>query len=295
MKQDSRNLAQPSPLVVAASLAPGVILFTAFFVVPIGMVLSTSLTDWSARSLDFVGFENFDEILSDERFWRAALNTLFYVTAALLVQVPLATVVALVLSRRVRGWKFMRTLLFLPNMMSGAALGLVYIFVFNPRYGLLNGLLRAIGWDDLTRDWLYDLDSAIWAVTSTWVFSIGLYVILIMTDILSLPPEIHEAAELDGASVTRRELLITLPLIRPVLGTCALLALLFTLSYFDGVYVMTGGGPADRTATLALYGYRAYTAGNWGEANAVGSLILILGVALIVLVRWLGRLEVSDR
>lgn len=277
------------------SLAPGVALFAAFFLVPILMVLVTAFTDWSARRITFVGVDNFAAILTDERLWRSAANTGFYILAALVVQVPLATVVALVLARRVRGWKVMRTLLFLPNMMSGAALGLVYVFVFNPRFGLLNGLLRGLGWNELTRDWLFDLDSAIWAVTSTWVFSIGLYVILIMTEIQSLPPEVFEAAQLDGAGALQRELRITLPLIRPVLGTCALLAVLFTLSYFDGVYVMTGGGPGDRTATLSLYAYQAYTDGDWGVANAIGTIVLVTGVLLILLVRRLARLEVSDR
>lgn len=282
-------------MAIASSLAPGLALYATFFLVPIGTLVATAFTDWSLHGVRFVGLDNFTAVLGDETFWLAARNTGTYILAAICIQVPLATVVALVLARRIRGWRLARLLLFLPNMMSGAALGLVYVFVFNPRFGLVSALLRATGLDGLARDWLFDVDTAIWAVTSTWVFSIGLYVILILTEIQSLPPEVHEAAALDGASTLQREWRITVPLIRPVVGTCALLAVLFTLSYFDGVYVMTGGGPADQTATLSLYGYRAYGDGDWGLANAVGALILATGTALILLVRRVARLEQSDR
>lgn len=282
-------------LAIAVSLAPGLVLFVSFFLVPTVVVVATSFSDWSSTGASFIGLENFSAVFDDRQFWYAARNTGFFVSAAVLVQIPLATLVALVLARRIRGWKVVRTLLFLPNMMSGAALGLLYVFAFNPRFGLVNGILRTFGLDDLTRDWLFDVDTAIWAVTSTWVFSIGLYVILILTEIHALPHEVHEAAQLDGATTLQREWHITVPLIRPVLGTCFLLAVLFTLSYFDGVFVMTGGGPADRTTTLVLYGYQAYSRGEWGRANAVGSVILVAGTLLILLVRRMGRLEVSER
>lgn len=276
-------------------MAPGLILFAVFYLIAMFVLVVTAFTNWRLRGLEFIGLDNFAAILGDERFWIATRNSMIFVLAAILIQVPLATLLALILARAVRGWRTIRLALFLPGMMSSAALALVYVFVFNPRFGLLNGVLGAIGLDSLARDWLFDYNTALWAVIATWVFNTGLYVVLILNGVHSLPTEINEAAQLDGARRLQREWYMTIPLIRPVIATCMLLAMLTALGYFEGVYVMTSGGPADQTLTLGLYGYLVYSGGDWGLANAIGVLIFTLGAILIVLIRRLGRLEVSDR
>lgn len=280
---------------VLVSVLPGLALFVTFYVIAMGTLVTTAFTDWSVNSIRFVGLDNFTEFLTDGRFWMAVRNTAFFIAAALLVQIPVATMVALTLARRIRGWKTIRALLFLPNMISGAALGLVYVFVFNPRFGLVNAAMDAVGLGGLTRDWLADTGTALFAVTATWVFNIGLFVILILAEIHSLPREVGEAAQVDGANRVQHTWWITLPLIRPVVATCALLAALAALAQFDSVYVMTGGGPADRTLTVGLYSYDSYMTGDWGPANAVGLFILMVGVLLILLVRQLGRTEHATR
>ncbi|MFC0528591.1 carbohydrate ABC transporter permease [Phytohabitans kaempferiae] len=284
-----------SRLAIATSLAPGLVLFVVFYLVAIGTLAATAFTDWSLRGATFVGVDNFAVLVGDDRFWMAVRNTGFFIVASLVIEIPMATMVALVLARAVHGWRIMRVLLFLPNMMSPAALGLVFLFVFNARFGLINGALRAIGLDGLARDWLYDVDTAIFAVAATRVFTFGLYVILILNEIHSLPPEIQEAAQLDGADGWKREWWITLPLVRPVVATCTLLSVLGSLAVFEGVYVMTRGGPADQTITLGVYSYLAYSRGDWGLANAVGLVMLVTGAVLILLIRRLGRMEHSDR
>lgn len=284
-----------SRLAIGTSLAPGLLLFVVFFLIAIGTLAVTAFTNWTIRGADFVGFDNFVQIFEDGRFQMAMRNTTVFVLAAVSVQVPLATLVALILARKIRGWRAIRVTLFLPNMMSGAAIGLVYIFVFNPRFGLVNGLLRVVGLDEWTRDWLVDINTAIWAVIATWVFFVGLFVILILNEIQGIPTEIQEAAQIDGAGRWQRDLWITLPLIRPVVATCMLLAVLAAFSQFENVYVMTAGGPADQTLTLGLYGFMAYSRGDWGLANAAGLLMLIMGAAFILIIRRIGRLESSDR
>jgi raffinose/stachyose/melibiose transport system permease protein len=278
---------------IAISILPAALLFAAFFLVPLGVVIVTSLSDWGPIEFAFTGLENYRLLFADDAFWSALRNTALFAAAAVLIQVPVGVAVAIILSQRIRGWRVLRTIYFLPNIVSGAALALVYVTFYNPRYGLLNQALGAIGIES-TRDWLYDVDTALPAIAATWVFTAGLVIILVMAEIAAIPAEIHDAARVDGASrwqVTRH---ITLPLLRNAVGVCVILVLLFTLAYFDGVYIMTGGGPADRTLTLALYAFQEYSNSNWGYANAVGVLLIALGLLVIVAVRALFRIGERD-
>jgi len=183
-----------------------------------------------------------------------------------------------------RGWRVLRTIYFLPNVISIAALALVYLTVYNPRYGLLNQVLagsastaRATGSSTF--------GTALPAVAATWVFTAGVVMILVMAEIAAIPSDVYDAALVDGASrwqVTRH---VTLPLLRNAIGVCTILVLLATIGYFDGVYIMTGGGPANHTLTLALYAFQEYSNSNWGYANAVGVVLVALGLIAIITVR----------
>jgi raffinose/stachyose/melibiose transport system permease protein len=278
---------------IALSLVPAVLLFGAFFVVPLGVVLVTSISDWGPLGLQWTGLENYRILFADSAFWSAARNTALFSAAAVCIQVPVGVAVAIVLSRQFRGWRLLRTIYFLPNIVSGAALALVYVTFYNPRYGLLNQVLGAVGLDG-SRDWLFDVDTALPAVAATWVFTAGLVIVLVMAEIAAIPGEVYDAARVDGASRWAQTRHITLPLLRNAIGVCVTLVLLFTLAYFDGVYIMTGGGPADRTLTLSLYALQEYSSSNWGYANAVGVLLIVLGLVAIVAVRRLFRIGERD-
>jgi raffinose/stachyose/melibiose transport system permease protein len=131
-------------------------------------------------------------------------------------------------------------------------------------------------------------------VAATWVFTAGLVMILVMAEIAAIPADVYDAARVDGASrwqLTRR---ITLPLLRNVIGVCTILVLLAVLAYFDGVYIMTGGGPANHTLTLSLYAFQEYSQSNWGYANAIGALLVVFGVIVIVSVRRAFRIGERD-
>jgi raffinose/stachyose/melibiose transport system permease protein len=207
--------------------------------------------------------------------------------------VPVGVTAAVILARRVRGWRLLRTLFFLPNVVSYAALALVYVTFYNPRYGLLNQLLSALGFDG-SRDWLFDVDTALPAVAATWVFTAGVVMILVMAEIEAIPAEIYESARVDGASRWQLTRHITLPLLRNVVGVCLILVLLGTLAYFEGVYIMTGGGPADRTLTLSLYAFQEYSNSDWGYANAIGVVLIAAGLLGILLLRHMFRLGERD-
>lgn len=274
---------------IALSLAPACLLFLVFFAIPLVVLIATSFTDWSGRSIDFAGLDNFTRIATDPVFWKAIENTVFYCAIGVLVQVPLGTFVGIVLAARPRGWRLMRAAVFIPYMISGTAIAMVFTVVYNPRYGLLNVVLGGLGLTGDT-DWLFSVGTARWAVAATFAFTIGFAAVLVSAEMGSIPPEVYEAAQLDGAGLLKKHLYISLPMLRNVLGTLVLLSVIGNLAAFDTVYILTAGGPADSTATLMVYGYRAYIAGDWGLANAIGSVVVLLGLILIVGIRRLFRI-----
>ena len=276
-------------LPVFLSLLPALILFTVFFLIPIGMLVSTSFTEWSVLGVRWLGGRNWDRLVHDAIFWKALRNTAVYAGAALLVQIPLAVICAMALSTRIRGWRAFRTILFIPVVISGAAYALVFSMVYNSRYGLMNQALGVVG---LNRhhDWLFDTGTALPAMVATYIFAIGFFMILVLAEITSIPAELYEAAEVDGASQVQRHTRITLPLLRSVIGTCVLLSLLSTLALFDIVFILTQGGPNDATLTLTVYAFRKYTADQWGYASTIGVATVLFGLMVIITVRRIFRI-----
>ena len=273
---------------IVLSLLPGTLLFGIFFLIPLGVVAVTSFSQWSVLGFRFVGLANYRELIHDSVFWKAATNTALYAAAGVFIQIPLAVIVALILTQRVRGWRTFRAILFIPVVISGAAYALIFANFYDATYGPLNRLLGVVGLHG--RDWLFNIHTALPAIIATYVFGVGFFMILVMTEITAIPIELSEAAEVDGASRLQRQVYITLPLLRHVIGTCVLLSLLSSVSFFDIVFILTGGGPDNATVTLTVYAYHVYASDQWGYANAIGIFIVATGFLLIVATRRLFRL-----
>ena len=274
---------------VALSLLPATALFATFFLIPLVVLGGTSLTDWNGVDINYIGLENYQTLFGDPIFWKSVRNTVIFVAVGLAIQIPFGCVVGMILAQHPPGWRILRTIIFIPFVISGAAYALVFAYVYNPRFGLLNQTLGLIGLDR-GQDWLYQSDTALMAVAATYVFVLGFVMILVMAEIASIPAELYEAARVDGASGLQSQRLITLPLLRNVIGTCVLIMVLANLAIFDLVYILTAGGPNDSTVSIVLYGYKAYLDSQWGLANAVGVFIVLIGLVLIVLIRRLFRI-----
>jgi raffinose/stachyose/melibiose transport system permease protein len=278
---------------IVLSLLPALALFAVFFLIPIGVLVVTSFTNWSLVGWQYTGTDNYRRLIHDSTLWIAARNTAIYAMAGILIQVPLGCVAGIILSQKLPGWRIYRAVLFVPFVISGAAYALVFSMFYNPRYGLLDSFL---GWFGLNhhQDWLFNVHTALPAVIGTFVFIIGFVMILVMAEIAAIPVELYEAAQVDGATPFQQHRRITVPLLRNVLGTCVLITLLGYLALFDIVYILTAGGPGNGTVTLVLYAYRIYTAGDWGYANAIGTFIVLTGAVVILAVRRTFRIGERD-
>ena len=270
-----------------AFLLPAIIMMMVFFVIPVIYVVAVSFLKWNGISAPIVrGFRNYLLLYKDKAFARSILNNVIWALVAGFIQVPLAMVMAIILSRKPKGWKFFRTVYFFPQVISGIALATLWRAIYSADTGLLNGLLRAIGLGDAARDWLGTIETAFPAVLIYWVFYIGYYMVIMMADITTIDTSYYEAAVIDGASDFQQAIYITIPLIKKTsLLTCVTLASVLGLRQFEQVYMLTNGGPANTTSTIVLYMYKKMQDSNYGLASASAVILIIVGVIFIVTIR----------
>ena len=278
-------------------MAPAIIVMVIFFILPIIYVLVVSCLKWNGISApQAVGVENFVKLLKNSTFQRSLKNNVIWALVAGFIQVPLAMVMAIILSRKPKGWKFFRTVYFFPQVISGIALATLWRAIYNAEHGMLNGMLSAVGLDRLATDWLGNSSTAFPAVLIYWVFYVGYYMVIMMADITTIDTSYYEAATIDGATDFQQAIHITIPLIKKTsLLTCVTLASVMGLRQFEQVYMLTNGGPNHRTSTMVLYMYERLQSESYGLASATAVILIVVGVIFIVCIRRLfnGRSETA--
>lgn len=270
-----------------AFLTPAVFLVIVFFVIPVIYVCVVSLLKWDGISAPvFRGITNFTKLFKDKAFKRSILNNVIWAAVAACVQVPLAMLMAIILSRKPKGWKFFRTVYFFPQVISGIALATLWRAVYNAETGLLNKFLIAIGAGGAACDWLGGIKTAFPACLIYWVFYIGYYMVIMMADITTIDDTYYEAATIDGATDFQQAIHITIPLIKnSSLLTCVTLASVMGLRQFEQVYMLTNGGPANSTSTIVLYLYKKLQDSNYGMAAASAIVLIVIGALFIIFIR----------
>lgn len=229
-------------------LLPALVLFLTIIIVPIFMSVTYSLKEWDGIGKKvFTGFDNYKELFltNSDGFWRAVKNSLIFAAGSVFVQLPISLILALILARGVKGERFYVSVYFIPVLISTVVIGQLWMKIYNPQYGLLNTVLRSMGLEQLTGNWLGDTKKVIFAVIVPvlWQY-IGYHMLLMYASVRSISEEIFEAARIDGANGIQTALHITIPLMKPILKVCVTFAVVGSLKNFDLVYVMTGGGPA---------------------------------------------------
>ncbi len=285
------------PLV--AFMLPALVMMLVFFIIPVLYVIVVSFLKWDGISeAAFRNIRNYALLFKDKAFTRSIVNNVIWALVAGFIQVPLAMVMAIILSRKPRGWKFFRTVYFFPQVISGIALATLWRAIYSADSGLLNGLLNAVGMGHLAKDWLGNISSAFPAVLIYWIFYVGYYMVIMMADITTIDSSYYEAATIDGATDFQQAIHITIPLIKKTsLLTCVTLASVMGLRQFEQVYMLTNGGPANTTSTIVLYMYKKMQDANYGMASASAVILILVGVVFIVCIRKLfaGRDEQAAR
>jgi ABC-type sugar transport system permease subunit len=260
-------------------LSPFYVLYAVFLLVPTVLALWISLHSWTGiGKMHWVGLQNYLRLLSDQSFQTAALNTFWYVAASILVIVPLALLIATGLAaNRLKLRDMFRVTYFLPFVLSPVVVALVFTILFDPNAGLVNSLLNILfGIGPV--NWLGD---AVWAKITVIILLIwrytGYLVIYFLAGLQSIPGELYEAAEIDGAGVVRKFRNVTIPMLSPVTAFVAITSFVGAAQIFEEPFILTKGGPGEGTLSIAYFIYRAaFTREQLGYAAAASFLLFIV-------------------
>ncbi|RGP35255.1 carbohydrate ABC transporter permease [Pseudotabrizicola alkalilacus] len=233
------------------------------------------------------GLGNYQRLVTDPAIVTALVNVSLYAVLSVMFQVGLGLVLAAILSQAFLGFwaKLFRTLFFIPVVMSITVIAFVFTFFYDPFSGLLNMALQAVGLGHWARAWLGESATAIYAViaVSQWQ-SVGYVMMLFIVAIQSIPRDLYEAAELDGAGAVAQFFHITVPQVREMLIVATVVTVTGSITVFSEPYIMTGGGPGDSSATLATYMYRsAFFRDEMGYAAAIAALIFVATMVVSLL------------
>lgn len=285
-------------------LLPAIALYGLFVVWPYAQAIYISLTSWRGLSANrpFVGLDNYIRLWGDERFHEALGRN-----GQLLIVLPLVTIaIALTFaalftqgSQQIRGAGFYRIVFFFPQIIPAVIVGILWSYVYTPNIGLFNGILRAVGLEGLTRSWLTDPSTVLWAIVAVAIWSsVGFYMVIFLAAMQSIPTSFYEAAILDGATRWTSFKDITFPLIWETVRTSLIYLAIAALDFFILVVVVSGGTTtmgARRAEVAAVYLYnQAFESSRWGYASAIGVVLLILTLILSLGIMRATRREVYE-
>ena len=263
--------------VIALFLGPSVIGLTAFTLLPILSSLGLSFTDWDLlRPPAFVGLNNYRHLLGDPEFWRTLRNTVTFLVGYVPLVLTTGLLVAVLLNASIPFRQVFRAMYFVPVVTSWVAVALVWKWLFNPVYGLINSAIGTLGITGPA--WLFDPNWAMVAVilTSVWKDT-GFVMVIMLAGLQGIPREYYEAASIDGASRPQGLFHITIPLLAPTLIFCLSISLIGAFQVFDQVYVMTEGGPAGATMVLVeRVVANAFSYSRMGYASAMSWVLFLL-------------------
>ena len=268
---------------------PAVLLLGIFVYIPLVTNFYYSTLSFSAFSptKDFVGLQNFKMLFTDEIIGIAIKNNLWYCVVSVICQVGLSLCIAAVLEDKLfrKVSTALRTMYFIPVLISMTVVALLFSFVYHPKIGLINAGLKMVGLKSLTHAWTGSTDTAIFSaiIMSQW-HSMGYTMMLFIVAIQNISQDLYEAAEIDGAGRLRRFIHITIPQVREMAFVTTVTTVTGAFMVFNDVYILTGGGPGNSSTTLAIYMYKnGFFLDRMGYASAISVLMLIICMVLAVI------------
>ena len=268
-------------------VAPAFLIYLVFCLYPLvdNIYLSFLKTDLLQPS-KFIGLKNYINLMKDDTFFYAVRNVLLWVVMCYSAQMILGLFFAYILFQRVRGAQFFQTIFFMPSVICGTAIALLWKFIYHPEFGILNGILERIGLGDLCHNWLADEKTAIYAVIviCMWQF-VGYHMVIHLSGMKNINSEYFEAASIDGANKWQQFWQIMFPLLKDILRIDSVLITTASLKAYDIIAVTTEGGPSHTTETLATHMYfQGFRVLKFGYSSAIAVALLILCIVFTALI-----------
>lgn len=279
-----RGWALRSQLTPYLFIAPNMALFCVFVFFPLLYALYVSLREWSLIDTPrYVGLENYARLATDPLFWHSLRNTIVYSVATVPTSLAIGLLLALALNRHLLARTFLRSIYFLPVVISSVATAVIAAWLFNDNYGVVNMLLRRFGLEPVP--WLSSPRWALFSlvIATLWV-RVGFCMVVYLAALQSISPTYYDAAEVDGATRFQQFRHITWPLLRPATFLLLILSVIYSFQVFDLIYVMTGGGPGFSTTMVVQYIYQAaFVSSEMGYASAMGVVLFLLILGFTIL------------
>lgn len=267
-------------------LLPALILFCGVLIAPIGASAYLSFFDWDGLSeMNFIGLSNYKELFTSDTigFMKALLNSLLLAGLSVFLQLPLALALALALGKKIKGERTFLSVYFMPVLISTVVIGQLFLKIYNPSYGILNVALRAVGLDNLARAWL-DKKNALSAafIPTLWQY-VGYHMLLLYAGVKSVPPELREAAMLDGATDSQVNRYIVLPYIKPIIRISVIFAVTGSLKSFDMIYVLFRQSHYVEVPSTLMIEY-LFSRNRYGMGSTIAVLLIVLCFAFALLI-----------
>jgi multiple sugar transport system permease protein len=288
IRQDLRSL-----LVGLLFISPWLVGFFLFLVYPVVAHFYLGMTQYSGFGPpQWIGFQNYVELVRDPLFWKSLSNTLYYVILAVPLGVFVAIALAMAMNQKVREVAVYRMLLYLPSIAPVFALSMMLIWLLNPRYGLFNYLLGLLHIPAI--NWLGDTHWSKLAIVLIAQFGAGQFGLIFLAALRAIPSSLYDAASLDGAGPWRKFFYITLPLLTPTILYDIIIGIGFGLQVFAPAYIMTDGGPLNSTMFTALYIYKnAFEYSRVGFAATVSGILFAINATLAIVTFWSSKYWVN--
>jgi raffinose/stachyose/melibiose transport system permease protein len=232
---------------IAVFVLPAFFIYVTIVIIPLFISAYYSTFQWDGIGEKIaIGLDNYKTLFFEDRYFIKSIGNSFTLTLlTLLIQLPLAIILALILANGIKGEAIFRTVLFIPVMLSAVVIGHLFRRIYEPNFGLINIFLQNIGLENLAKPWLGDMKTALYAASAPIIWQwIGYHMLLLYAAAKSVPQDLREAAKLDGANSIQCSFKIVLPLMTPVIRICIIMLVIGSLREFDMIYTMTGGGPA---------------------------------------------------
>jgi len=271
-------------------LTPTLIIFITFILFPVIFSFYLSFHEWNMFSSEatYIGLENYKRMFQSEEFWSVFKNTVIYTLGTVPLNMALALLVAIALNKKIKGKKFLRTAFFAPVIISPVAAAVIWRWIYDPNYGLLNYSISFLGVDSI--NWLNDPTAAMFALIIMGVWkTFGINMVLFSAGLQGIPETYYEAAEIDGAGRWSKFWKITVPMLAPTTFFIMIMSMISSFQVFDLVYVLTSGGPLGSTKVLVFFVYEyAFKFFEMGYASAAAYVLFaILIVLTMVQVRYM--------
>lgn len=275
-------------------ILPAALLFLVFIIIPIFMSLGYSFTEWDGiGTAKWAGINNYIDMFKKPtiKFGLAVKNSLLIAIGSTVIQLPVALVFALILSRKIKFRKTFLTIYFIPVLISSVAIGQLWMRIYNGDYGVLNYILKLLGMESLQRNWLGDQATAMAAVLVPIIWQyIGYHMLILYSGIKSVPEEVIESAKIDGATEVQTARFITIPMIKPIMKVSTVFAVTGSLKIFDLIYVLTNGGPAHATEVpTTLMISMLFSRNKYGLGSAMAVFVIVECFAFSILIQKIFR------